>query len=75
MTDRLTDLLTNLLTPPDKRNLITTEATGLISLLIDVASSQDVPFRQPQQLQCTYHGTTAVFLCSSLCSIPSSTAT
>ena len=30
--------------PSDKRNSITAKATGLIFALLDVASSQDVPF-------------------------------
>jgi len=36
--------------PSDKRNWIMAKATGLISSLFNVASSRDVPFRQPQQL-------------------------
>jgi len=38
--------------PSDKRNLMMAKATGLISLLFNVASSEDVSFHQPQQLQC-----------------------
>ena len=38
--------------PPDKDNLIMAIATGLISSLYNVASTQDVPFLQLQQLQC-----------------------
>ena len=30
-------------------------ATGLIFSLFNVTSSQDVSFRQPQQLQCLHH--------------------
>ena len=36
---------------------------GLTSWLLSITSSQDVPFRQPQQLQCTYHGLTFSLLC------------
>jgi len=50
------------------------KATGLISSLFDIASSGDVPFRQPQQLQCLHHGATEAYLCSPLSSIPFSTA-
>jgi len=42
--------------PSDKRNLVMANAIGLISSLFNVASSGDVPFRQPQQLQCLHHG-------------------
>ena len=56
--------------PSDKRNLITAIATGLISSLFNVASSGDVPFRQPKQLQCLHHGSTKAYLCSPLYSIP-----
>jgi len=45
-------------------------ATGLISSLFDVASSQDVPFCQLQQLQCSHHGFIKNYLCSPLYSIP-----
>ena len=57
--------------PLDKRNLITAKATGLIFALFDVASFQDVPFSQPQQLQCLHHVSTEAYLCSR---IPFSTA-
>jgi len=49
------------------------KATGLISSLFNVASSGDMPFHQPQQLQC-FHGFTEAYLCSPLSSIPLSTA-
>ena len=66
----LTDWLTDWLTPSDKRNLITAIATGctalISSLLFNIASSQDVPFCQPQQLQCSHHGSTKTYLCSPL---------
>ena len=41
----------------------------LLSLLQDVVSSQDMPFCQPQQLQCLHHGSTKAYLCSPLYSI------
>jgi len=47
-----------------------TIATRLISSLFNVASSRNVPFRQPQQLQCSHHGFTRKYLCSPLFSIP-----
>ena len=46
---RPTDSLTHLLMPSEKHNSITAEATGLSFVLFDVASSQNVPFCQPQQ--------------------------
>jgi len=64
LTDWLIDWLTDLLMPSDKRNSIMAIATALISSLLNVASSQDVPFRQPQQLQCLHHGSNKTFLCS-----------
>ena len=36
--------------------------------------SRDIPFHQPQQLHCLRHGSTEAQLCSSLHSIPFSTA-
>jgi len=36
----------------------------LISSLFNVASSRDVPFHQPLQLQCLHHGSTKAYLCS-----------
>ena len=45
----LTNWPTDWLMHSDKHNLIMTIATGLISSLINVASSRDVPFHQPQQ--------------------------
>ena len=56
--------LTDWLMPSDKRNSIMAIATGLIFSLFNVASSRDVPFRQPQQLQCSHHGFTKIYLCS-----------
>ena len=53
--------------PSDKRNLIMAIATTLISSLFNLTSSRDVPFRQPQQLQCSHHGSSKiifVFLCT-----------
>ena len=49
-------------------------ATALISSLFNVTSSQNVPFLQPQQLQCLHHGSTEAYLCSPLSSISFSTA-
>ena len=59
----LTYLLIYLLMPSDKHKLRTARAKYLISSLINVASSQDVPFHQLQQLQCLHHGTTIEPLC------------
>jgi len=59
--------------PTDKHNSITAKAIGLISSLFNVASSRDVPFHQPLQLQCSYGGSTKAYLCSPLFSIPFST--
>jgi len=55
--DFSTDLLTYLM-PSDKHNSRTAWAKDLISSLINVALSWDVPFYQPQELQCLYHGAT-----------------
>ena len=41
---------------------------GLTSSLFNVTSSRDVPFHQPQQLQCSHDGSTKVYCCSHLCS-------
>ena len=50
--------------PPEKHNsTMNRAAAGLISSLVDVALSQDVLFRQPQQLKCMYHGLTFTLLC------------
>ena len=49
--------------PSAKHNSTMGKATGLIFSLFNVASSQDVPFHQPQYIQCTYHGLTFVLLC------------
>ena len=54
-------LLTIWLTPSDKHNSEMAKATGLISSLILVASSRDMLFHQPQQLQCLYHGATKAY--------------
>ena len=50
--------------PSDKHNSRTARARDLNSLLINVASSRDVPFHQLQQLQCLHHGATFVHLLS-----------
>jgi len=42
--------------PSDKHNLRTARARDLISSLISITSSGDVPFHQPQLLQCLHHG-------------------
>ena len=39
------------------------KATGLISLLLDVALSRDVPFGIPQYAQCMHRGLTFVLIC------------
>ena len=49
-----------LLMPSDKHNLRTAGARDLISSLINVTSSGDVPFHQPQLLQCLHQGATFV---------------
>ena len=51
-------LLTNAFTQADSR---TAKARDLISSLINVASSRDVPFHQLQLLQCMHHGATLKF--------------
>jgi len=80
MTDWLTDWLTELtdwltywtnwLAKLTEHNSILAVATGLISSLFSVASSRDMPFCQPQQLQYLHHGSTKAHLCSPLYSIP-----
>ena len=50
--------------PSDKHNLRMARDRDLISSLINVTSSQDVPFHQPQLLQCLHHGVTFVPLWS-----------
>jgi len=52
--------------PSDKHNSRTARARDLISSLINVASSRDVPFHQPQLLQCLHQGATFVHLWSSI---------
>ena len=47
---------------------------GLIFALFELASYQDVPFCQPQQLQRLNHGSTKAYLFPSFRSIPFSTA-
>ena len=49
--------------PSDKHNLRTDRARDLISTLISVALSQDVPFHQTQQLQCLHQGATFEPVC------------
>ena len=50
--------------PSDKHNSRTARARDLISSLINVASSWDVPFHQPKLLQCLHQGATFVPLWS-----------
>jgi len=38
-------------------------AMGLISSLFDFASPRDVPFHQPQEVQCMHHGHTIALHC------------
>ena len=56
--------------PSEKHNSIMGIITALTPSLLDVASSQDVSFYQPQQLHCLHHGSTETYLCSPFCSIP-----
>jgi len=50
--------------PSDSRNLTTmAKATGLIFLLFDIASAQEVPFSISLYMQCILHGFTRAFLC------------
>ena len=56
--------------PPDKHNSRTARARDLISSLINIALSWDVPFHQLQQLQCLHHGATFVPLCVHILSSP-----
>ena len=65
-TDWQTIWLIDYLMSSDKHNSINAKGMGLISSLFNVASSQDVPFRQPLQLQCSHHGSTKADLCSPL---------
>jgi len=46
--------------PSDKHNSRMAGARDLISSLINVASSRDMPFHQLQQLKCLHHGATFV---------------
>ena len=59
-----TYLLTYSQMPSDKHNSRTTQAIDLISSLINIALSRDVPFHQLQQLQCLHHGATYIPLCA-----------
>jgi len=54
--------------PSAKHNSTMQRATGLISSLLDVASSQDVPFCELQQLHSMHHG--AIFAFSVSCFFP-----
>jgi len=54
--------------PSDKHNSRTARARDLISSLINITSSRDVPFHQPQLLQCLHHGVTLVHLWSPILS-------
>jgi len=60
--------------PSDKHNSIMAKATGLISSLFNIASFEDVPFFQPQQLHYLHYGSSEAYLCPPLSSIPLSTA-
>ena len=65
-------LLTYLLMSSDKHNSRTARARDLIYSLINVAWSQDVPFHQPQQLQCLHYGTYGTtYLCAPVLSLQS----
>ena len=68
LTYSLTHSLTHLLIPSDKHNLITARARDLISSLINIASSRDMPFHQPQQLHCLHNGPIFVPLCAPILS-------
>ena len=59
----LTNSLTYSLMPSARHNSTMDVATGLISSLFDVALSRDVPFRQPQDVQCMHHGLAFVLPC------------
>jgi len=50
--------------PSVKHNSRTARAADLASSVINVISSRDVYFRQPQQLQWLFHGATFVPLCA-----------
>ena len=39
------------------------KATGLIFSLLNVTLAQEVPFGEPQYVQCIFHGLTSVLLC------------
>jgi len=54
--------------PSNKHDSRTTRARDLI-FSINVASSRDVPFHQPQQLQCLHHGVTFELLCALVLSL------
>ena len=49
--------------PSAKHNSAMERATGLISSLLNITSSQDMPFHQLQQLHSKHHGATFVLLC------------
>ena len=63
--DFSTDWLTYILMSSNKHNVRTDRARDLISLLINIALFQDVPFHQLQQLQCLLNGANFVPLWSS----------
>jgi len=67
-TNSIAKTCTYLLMPSDKHNTRTARARDLISSLIDITLSQDVPFYQLQQLQCLHHGATFVPLCAPILS-------
>jgi len=50
--------------PSDQHNLITAKAMGLIYSLLDVTSTQEVPFGIPQYVQCILHGLISALLCA-----------
>ena len=62
--------LTIWLIASDKHSSEMAKTTGLIFSLILVTLLRDGPFRQSQQLQCLYHGSTKAYLCSPMFSIP-----
>jgi len=49
--------------PSDLGNSAIAKATGLIFLLFDVVSAQEVPFAIPLYMQCILHELSMAFLC------------
>ena len=66
----LLSLRTKQLMPSDKCCWIMAIAIRFISTLFNITSFRDMPFCQPQQLQCLHHGSDKAQLCSPKCSIP-----